>query len=81
MLQRFRRNWASLIEDDEAVVKFNELMNSSSTLFDNSDDDDERVGTDESNCLNLDNQALQKRAALLHLSDQLPFVIGILGFL
>ena len=82
MLQRFRRNWASLFEDDEAVVKFNELMNSSSTLFDNSvDDDDERVGIDESNCLNLDNQALRKRAVLLHLSDQRPFVVGILGFL
>ena len=81
MLQRFRRNWASLFEDDEAIVKFNELMNSSSTLFDNSDDDDERVGIDESNYLNLDNQTLRKRAALLHLSDQRPFVVGILSFL
>ena len=50
-------------------------MNSSSTVFDNSDDDDsdddddERVGIDESNCLNLDNQALRESTALLHLSN------------
>ena len=64
-----------MFEDDEAIVKFIELMNSSSTVFDNSDDDDsdgdddERVGIDESNCLNLNNQALRESAALLHLSN------------
>ena len=64
-----------MFEDDEAILKFGELMNSSSTVFDNSDDDDsdddddERVGIDESNCLNLDNQALQESAVLLHLSN------------
>ena len=57
-----------MFEDDETVVKFSELMNSSSTVFDNSDDD-ERVGIDESNCLNLNNQALRESAVLLHLSN------------
>ena len=73
-----------LCEDHEDVAKFNELMNSSSTLFDNSDDsddDDERVGIDKSNYLNLDNQALRERAALLRLSNRRPFVVGILSFL
>ena len=48
-------------------------MNSSSLLFDDlddsDDDDDERVGRDESNCLNLDNRAVQERAILLLLRD------------
>ena len=51
-------------------------MNSSSLLFDNlgdsdddDDDDDERVGRDESNCLNLDNRAVRERATLLLLRD------------
>ena len=78
-----------LFEDDEAVVKFSELMNSSSTVFNNLDDDDddgddddgdERIGIAESNCLNLDNRALRERAALLHLSNRQPFVVGILSF-
>ena len=64
-------------------------MNSSSTVFDNSDDDDdddgdddddERVGIDKSNRLNLDNQALRERAALLHLSNRRPCVVGVLSF-
>ena len=61
-------------------------MNSSSTVFEKSDDDDgdddddERIGIDESNCLNLGNQALRERAALLHLSNRRPFVVGILSF-
>ena len=64
-----------MFQDDEAIVKFSELMNSSPTIFDNSDDDDsdddddERVRIDESNCLNLDHQALRESAALLHLSN------------
>ena len=52
-------------------------MNSSSLLFDDlddsddddDDDDNERVGRDESNCLNLDNRAVRERAALLLLRD------------
>src|SRR5690242_7811756 len=68
-----------LFEDDGAFVKFNEILNSSSILFDDSydDDDDERVGRDESNCLSLDNRALRERAALLLLWDIRPFVAGI----
>ena len=62
-----------MFEDDGAVVIFNELMNSSSLLFDDLDDsdndDDERVGRDESNCLNLDNRAVREHAALLLLRD------------
>ena len=65
-----------MFEDDEPVVKFNELMNSSSLLFDDlddsdddDDDDDERAGRDESNCLNLDNRAVREREALLLLRD------------
>ena len=48
-------------------------MNSSSLLFDDlydsDNDDDERVGRDESNCLNLDNRAVRERATLLLLRD------------
>ena len=56
-------------------------MNSSSLLFDDLDDsDDERVGRDESNYLNLDNRAVRGRAALLLLRGWLPFVVGILNF-
>ena len=69
-----------VFEDDEAVVKFSELINRSSTVFDNLDDGDERVGIDKSNCLNLDNQALLELAALLHLSNRRHFVVGILSF-
>ena len=60
-----------MFEDDGAVVTFNELMNSSSLLFDDLDDsdDDELVGQDESNCLNLDNRAVRERAAVLLLRD------------
>ena len=61
-------------------------MNSSSLLFDDldgsdddDDDDDERVGRDESNCLNLDSRAARERAALLPLRDCLSFVVGILN--
>ena len=48
-------------------------MNSSSLIFDDldesDDNDDERVGRDESDCLNLDNRAVRERAALLLLRD------------